>query len=44
MVFEQHKGYGTAAHRKALHAYGATPVHRELFFAEGAGLSASSWS
>lgn len=29
--FEQHKGYGTAAHRKALHAHGATPIHRELF-------------
>lgn len=29
--FEQHKGYGTAAHRKALHAHGATPVHRALF-------------
>ena len=29
--FEQHKGYGTAVHRKALHAHGATPIHRELF-------------
>lgn len=27
----QHKGYGTAAHRKALHEYGPTPIHRELF-------------
>lgn len=29
--FEQHKGYGTAMHRAALHAHGATPIHRELF-------------
>ncbi|CAA6680101.1 MULTISPECIES: ribonuclease HII [unclassified Lentimonas] len=29
--FAQHKGYGTAAHRAALHAHGATPIHRELF-------------
>lgn len=29
--FEQHKGYGTAVHRAALHAHGATPIHRELF-------------
>lgn len=29
--FEQHKGYGTAEHRAALHAYGATPTHRALF-------------
>ena len=29
--FAKHKGYGTAVHRKALHAHGATPIHRELF-------------
>lgn len=29
--FDQHKGYGTAAHRAALKAHGATPIHRELF-------------
>ncbi len=29
--FEQHKGYGTAVHRAALKAHGATPIHRELF-------------
>jgi len=29
--FEQHKGYGTAAHRAALIEHGATPIHRELF-------------
>ena len=29
--FEQHKGYGTAVHREALHKYGPTPIHRELF-------------
>ena len=29
--FEQHKGYGTAVHRAALHAHGATVIHRELF-------------
>jgi len=28
---EQHKGYGTAAHRVALIEHGATPIHRELF-------------
>jgi ribonuclease HII len=26
--FAQHKGYGTAAHLKALQAYGVSPVHR----------------
>lgn len=29
--FEKHKGYGTAAHYKALAAYGVTPVHRKSF-------------
>lgn len=29
--FAKHKGYGTAAHRAALKAHGATPIHRELF-------------
>ena len=29
--FDQHKGYGTAAHRAALIKYGASPIHRELF-------------
>jgi ribonuclease HII len=29
--FDQHKGYGTAVHRAALHAHGATPIHRALF-------------
>ena len=29
--FEQHKGYGTAVHRAALHTHGATPIHRALF-------------
>jgi ribonuclease HII len=29
--FEQHKGYGTTAHRSALKALGASPVHRALF-------------
>ncbi len=29
--FDQHKGYGTAAHLAALHAYGATPHHRQSF-------------
>ncbi|MFQ3226421.1 MAG: ribonuclease HII [Lentimonas sp.] len=28
---EKHKGYGTAVHRAALHAHGATPIHRALF-------------
>ncbi len=29
--FDQHKGYGTAAHLAALQAYGATPHHRQSF-------------
>ena len=29
--FEVHKGYGTKAHYEALHAYGASPVHRKTF-------------
>ena len=29
--FDQNKGYGTAVHRAALHAHGATPIHRALF-------------
>ncbi len=29
--FARHKGYGTAAHRAALHTHGASVVHRELF-------------
>ena len=29
--FAKHKGYGTAAHRAALHQHGATVIHRELF-------------
>jgi len=29
--FEQHKGYGTAAHIAALRAYGPSPIHRRTF-------------
>ncbi|HVB22059.1 MAG TPA: ribonuclease HII [Ktedonobacteraceae bacterium] len=29
--FDQHKGYGTAAHIEALHAHGASPIHRTSF-------------
>ncbi|TVP80323.1 MAG: ribonuclease HII [Puniceicoccaceae bacterium] len=29
--FEQHKGYGTAAHRAAIREHGPSPLHRELF-------------
>lgn len=29
--FEQHKGYGTAAHREALNALGPAPVHRRSY-------------
>ena len=29
--FEQHKGYGTAAHYASLRAYGPSPVHRPSF-------------
>ncbi|GCF11138.1 ribonuclease HII [Dictyobacter arantiisoli] len=42
--FEQHKGYGTAAHLDALHRHGATPQHRRSFapVRELFGLFASS--
>ena len=29
--FDQHKGYGTAAHVEALHTHGASPIHRTSF-------------
>ena len=29
--FDEHKGYGTALHRKAIRAYGASPIHRKTF-------------
>ena len=29
--FAQHKGYGTAQHRAALHAYGPCPAHRQSY-------------
>ena len=29
--FDQHKGYGTAAHLAALRRHGATPLHRRSF-------------
>ena len=29
--FEQHKGYGTALHRRKLHELGVTPEHRRSF-------------
>ena len=29
--FDKHKGYGTAAHRRALEQFGATPHHRRTF-------------
>lgn len=29
--FDQHKGYGTAAHLAALQHYGVTPIHRRSF-------------
>jgi ribonuclease HII len=29
--FEQHKGYGTAMHKKALAEHGITPIHRKSF-------------
>lgn len=29
--FEQHKGYGTAAHRAALQQYGVSKIHRQSF-------------
>lgn len=29
--FDQHKGYGTAAHMAALKKYGATPLHRKSY-------------
>ncbi|WP_201365531.1 ribonuclease HII [Dictyobacter formicarum] len=41
--FDQHKGYGTAAHVAALHTYGVTPHHRRSFspISEMFGLFAS---
>ena len=36
--FEEHKGYGTAFHRKAIRAYGATPIHRKTFLKKMVGL------
>lgn len=30
-LFEKHKGYGTAEHRKLLLKYGACPIHRKSF-------------
>jgi len=29
--FAQHKGYGTLAHRRAMHTLGLTPIHRRSF-------------
>lgn len=29
--FDKHKGYGTATHRAAINAHGASAIHRELF-------------
>ena len=39
--FAQHKGYGTAAHRAALQAHGASAVHRALFLRKLRGAGAS---
>ncbi len=32
--FEENKGYGTAAHKKAIRAYGITPIHRKSFLSK----------
>lgn len=29
--FDQHKGYGTLAHRQAIHGHGFSPIHRKTF-------------
>jgi ribonuclease HII len=29
--FARHKGYGTPAHRRALHLHGPSPIHRRTF-------------
>ena len=29
--FAQHKGYGTAFHRAAIHLMGRSPLHRQTF-------------
>jgi ribonuclease HII len=29
--FEEHKGYGTSLHKKLLHQYGASEIHRQSF-------------
>lgn len=39
--FDQHKGYPTAAHRAALLAHGACPLHRRSFAPVRAALSSS---
>ena len=33
--FERHKGYGTAAHRKAMERHGLSPIHRRSFRVKG---------
>ena len=40
--FAQHKGYPTAAHRQALHIYGACPAHRRSFAPVAATLRSNS--
>jgi ribonuclease HII len=40
--FEQHKGYGTAAHRAALQAHGPSEAHRALFLRKLLGPSRAS--
>ena len=42
--FEQHKGYGTAVHRAALHTHGATPIHRALFLRKVLNLQQSEYA
>jgi ribonuclease HII len=37
---EKHKGYGTAAHLRALTALGVTPIHRRSFAPVAALVSA----
>lgn len=37
--FEVHKGYGTAAHRRAVKKHGPTPIHRLTFLGKSATIS-----
>ena len=41
--FEAHKGYGTAAHERALRMYGPSPQHRRSFRPLATFLATGAW-